>query len=113
MSGVVVPTMMTPMSSGVDAGLRDRLDRRLLREVGRRHARIDDVALADAGALQDPLVVGVDHPLEIVVGQQPRRHVGGEPADADRPQPRTPEAPAFVGRRRRRRRALPCNHHSR
>ena len=78
MSGVVVPTMMTPMSSALMPGLRERLDRRLLRQVRRGHAGIDDVALADAGALQDPLVVGVDHALEIVVGQQPRRHVGGE-----------------------------------
>ena len=70
MSGVTVPTMMKPMSSGVSPALLDRLERRFLAEVRRRDARIDDVALADAGPLQDPLVGRVDHLLEVGVGQQ-------------------------------------------
>jgi hypothetical protein len=60
----------------------DRLARRLDREIGRRHARVDDVALADAGPLQDPLVARVDHALEIRVGEHAGRHVGGEAGDA-------------------------------
>ena len=52
------------------------LERRFLAEIGRRHARIDDVPLADAGALQDPLVGRLDHLLEVGVGQHARRHVG-------------------------------------
>jgi trehalose synthase len=69
-----------------DARLRDGRERGLLREVGRRHPRVHDVTLPDAGALQDPLVGGVDHLLEVGVGQQPGRHVGGQPGDLDRSQ---------------------------
>ena len=52
------------------SGLLDRDERGLLREVRRRHAGIDDVTLANAGALHDPLVGGFDQLLEIGVGQQ-------------------------------------------
>jgi hypothetical protein len=41
---------------GGDAGLPDRADRSFLRHVRRRHAVVDDVALADAGALENPFV---------------------------------------------------------
>ena len=34
-----------------------------------------DMALLDAGALGDPLVGGVDHAREIVIGQHVRRHI--------------------------------------
>src|SRR6185369_2405285 len=54
---------------GGETRLRDRLERGLLREVGRGNAWIDDVALADAGALLDPLVAGLDHLLEVAVRQ--------------------------------------------
>ena len=66
---------------GPQAGLRNRLARGLGGEVGGRDAGVDDVPLADAGALQDPLVGGLDHPLEIGVGQQARRHEGRERVD--------------------------------
>ena len=39
----------------------------LLAKVGRRLALGHDVALADAGALHDPFVVGLDYPLEVGV----------------------------------------------
>ena len=52
-----------------------------LGEVGRGDAGLGDVALADAGALQDPLVGRVDQLLEVRVGQHPRRHVGGQAGD--------------------------------
>ncbi len=55
-------------------------------EVGRRDARIDDVALADAGALQDPFVAGLDHLLEIGVGQDFRRDIGGEAGNLHGPE---------------------------
>ena len=64
-------------------GLLDRLLRRFGREIARRDARIDDVALLDAGALQDPFVGGLDHLLEIRIGQQLRRHIGGQALDLD------------------------------
>ena len=82
MSGVVVPTTMKSMSSGVSPAVSIALQRRLAREIRRRDAGIDDVALADAGALHDPLVAGVDHLLEVGVGQHARRHVGREAGDA-------------------------------
>ena len=39
------------------------------------------MALANARALENPLVGRVDHLLEIVVGEQLGRNVSGEPAD--------------------------------
>ena len=75
MSGVTVPTTMRPMSSGVSPARSMACSAASLREIGGRHARIDDVPLADAGPLQDPLVGGVDHLLEVGVGQHPRRHI--------------------------------------
>ena len=65
------------------ARLRDRLPRRHRRQVARRHAGIDDVALANAGALHDPLVGRLDHLLEVGVGEDARRHVGGQALDLD------------------------------
>ena len=72
-SGVTVQTMMASSSGGVDAALRQRAPGGLHRHVGSRHLRIRDVALADAGALQDPLVVGIDHLFQILVGEHARR----------------------------------------
>ena len=75
---------MTPMSAGRQPRLLDRFERRFLPEVGRRDARIDDVALADAGSLEDPFVRGLDQLFEIGIGQQPRRHIGGQRGDPGR-----------------------------
>ena len=72
---------MKPMSSGRDARLRDRAERRFLRHVRRRHPVVHDVPLADAGALQNPFVARLDELFEIRVGQHPRRHVGRQPRD--------------------------------
>ena len=66
---------------GLETGPLDRFFRRLGSQVAGGDARVDDVALANAGALHDPLVGGVDHLLEIGVGQQARRHVGGQALD--------------------------------
>ena len=68
---------------GRQAGALDRLARRFVRQVAGRHAGIDDVPLANAGALQDPLVGRLDQLLEIGIGQQARRHVGGQALDLD------------------------------
>ena len=66
---------------GRQAGALDRFARRHRRQIARRHAGIDDVALADAGALQDPFVGGLDHLLEVGIGEQLRRHVRGQALD--------------------------------
>ena len=68
---------------GGDAGLAHRPFGGDLGEVRGADAGLGDVALADAGALQDPLVGGVDQLLEVRVGQHPRRHVGGQAGDLD------------------------------
>ena len=60
-----------------------RPERRLLRQVGRRDAGVDDVAFADAGTLQDPLVGGLDQLLEVGVGQHARRNIGRQTRDLD------------------------------
>ena len=81
MSGVVVPTTMKSMSCGVRPACAIALERRLLRQIRRGHAGIHHVALADAGALENPLVAGIDQLFEILVREQTRRNVGREPAD--------------------------------
>ena len=81
MSGVTVPTMIRSMSSGVRPARSIAALRGLGREVGRRHAGVHDVPLADPGALHDPVVRGLDELLEICVGQQARRHIGRKALD--------------------------------
>ena len=66
MSGVVVPTTMKSMSFGVSPACAMALSDGFLREIGRGDARIDDVSLANAGALKNPFVDRVDQPLKIL-----------------------------------------------
>ncbi len=42
---------------------------------------VGDVALANAGALDDPLIVGFDHFFEIVVGEYAGRYVAAQRGD--------------------------------
>ena len=51
------------------------------RQVGGGRPLVHDVPLADAGALQDPLVGGLDHLLQVGVGQQARRDASPERGD--------------------------------
>ena len=75
MSGVVVATMMSPISCGAipaaSIALRLALSARSLEclVVGR------DKALTDAGARHDPFVRGVDDLLKVVIGQHFGRQV--------------------------------------
>jgi hypothetical protein len=58
-----------------DAGSRHGLLRRFRTEGAERLARLGDVALANAGTLDDPLVVGVDpHGREVMVRDDPVRY---------------------------------------
>ena len=70
MSGVTVATMMTSTS----AGEMPRFGKADLcgfnGEVAGGGAGGDDVALADAGALGDPLIRGGDHGFEVFVGEE-------------------------------------------
>ncbi len=50
---------------------------------GRRLARPGDAALADTRARDDPFIVGIDHPLEIGVGENLARGVGAPTCQVD------------------------------
>ena len=81
MSGVTVPTTMRSTScrsKGCDSC------RFFTASTARSLAATplsDQMALADAGALQDPLVGGVDHLFQVLIGQNARRNVGAESGD--------------------------------
>ena len=75
MSGVTVQTRMASSSGGVDAALRQRALGRFDRHIGGGHVRVGDMPLRDPGALQNPLIVGLDHLFEIVIGQDARRRI--------------------------------------
>ena len=50
-------------------------------QIAAGHSLFDDVALADTGAFDDPLVRGFYHLFQIFVGEQARRDVGSQGAD--------------------------------
>ena len=64
-----------------DAGMVERAARRIGGEAAGRLAIAGDIAVADAGALDDPLVGGVDALREFFVGD---RRAGQRAADAER-----------------------------
>ena len=61
------------MSFGVEARVLERGQGRLVREIARRLVVGRDVPMLDAGAALDPLVRGLDHLLEIRVGEDSLR----------------------------------------
>ena len=65
LSGVEVASDDQVDVVGRQAGIVERRARRRLAERGRRLALAGDMALADAGALDDPLVGGLDHAFEV------------------------------------------------
>ena len=69
--------------AGLDAALLERRFGGLHSHVGRRHLGRGDVALADSGALQNPLVGGIHHLLEVLVRQNLRWHIATVGADFD------------------------------
>ncbi len=71
---------------GIQLGRRDtplieRDTRSLHRQVRGGNFRSRNMALHDAGSVEDPLVVGLDHPLEILIRQHAWRHITTERAD--------------------------------
>ena len=76
--GVTVATMMTSTSVGWMPRAARQLRGGFDGKVAGGDALVDEVAFADAGALDDPLVVGVDHFFEVGVGQQAGRNVGSD-----------------------------------
>ena len=81
MSGVTVQTMMA--SSSV-ASMPRCASAHLAASIAMSEVAISgvgDVALANAGALQDPLVVGLDQLFQILVRQHARRGIAPERGD--------------------------------
>ena len=67
--------------AAVHAGAVERLLRRAHREIGGQLSGCGHAALADAGALADPRVGGVEAGGQIVVGHDPRGQIGAAPDD--------------------------------
>ncbi len=80
-SGVTVQTMMASISDAVDAALREGALGGLDGHIGSGHFRARDMAFADAGAVHNPLVVGLDHFLQVLVGEKAGRGVAPQRAD--------------------------------
>ena len=76
MSPVTVQTMIMSTSSGFTPANCKRLARGGRREVGRGLMVGGDAALLDAGAADDPLIVGLDDFFEVGVGENALRRVG-------------------------------------
>ena len=75
-SGVAVASTIRSRSPAFSAGMVERALRGLGREVRGELAVGCDVALADAGALLDPLVGGIHLLGQIGVGDDPLRQIG-------------------------------------
>ncbi len=71
--------------AGHDASLGKATPRCFHGHVTGRHARLDQVALADAKPLHDPLVRGVYHGRQVGVAEDAWRHIGSEGADFGAP----------------------------
>ncbi len=65
----------------LDAALGERFLRRLDRQIAGRNSLVHDVTFANADALHDPLIVGIDHLFEVGVGEKAGWNVGAESAD--------------------------------
>ena len=81
MSGVTVPTIDRIQIGRADAALGEGFLRRLDRKIAGGNPFVHEMALADADALHDPLVVGVDNFFEVGVGEKAGWNVGAESAD--------------------------------
>ena len=69
-----------------DAGLAHGADRRFLRQIGRRDAIVDDMALPDARSLKNPFVARFHHFFQIRVRQHFRRNIGGQSGNLHGPE---------------------------
>ena len=65
---------------GRQPGPVERLARGRDGEIGGQLALGREMALADAGALADPFVRGVDRPRQLVIAHHPRRQIGADAA---------------------------------
>src|ERR1700693_5655529 len=67
--------------AGVDAAVIERNAGSLDGHVGSGHFGRGDVALHDAGTLDNPLVGGLDHPLQVLVGQNSGGRIAAQRSD--------------------------------
>ncbi len=81
LSGVEVAQMMRSMSAGVRPASVERSARCCLAERRRRLALAGNVALANAGALDDPFVRRIDDIFHVAIGHNAFRKCGSEPAN--------------------------------
>ena len=81
LSGVEVASTIRSIDSRIDLRVGERRARRRNAEVGGHLAVRRDVARADAGALHDPFVGGVDHPRQIVIAEAALRQVAAAAED--------------------------------
>ena len=81
LSGVAVASTIRSMSAGVSPALSSAAFAASSAEVGGELAIGGDVALADAGPLQDPLVGRLDHPRQVGVGEDLLGQVAARPED--------------------------------
>src|SRR6185312_4749617 len=75
---------------GVDTTLEQDTTRRFHRHIGSGHFGSGNVALTDTRALENPLVGGVDHFFQVLVGQHSRWHITTKGADSSSRQIRSP-----------------------
>ena len=54
---------------------------RFHREIAGRHALVNQVAFPNSGAFHDPVMVRLDHLLEILISQKARRDIRSQSAD--------------------------------
>ncbi len=81
MSGVTVATMMASTSVGSTPRAARQRRRGFDGQSLVADPFVDEVTLADAGALDDPLVVGVDHFFEVCIGEDTGWNVGADGGD--------------------------------
>ena len=83
MSGVTVATMIASRSEAAEAALGQRLSARFGSQVAGGYTLVYDVALANAGALDNPVIGCFHHLFQILVGQQTRWNIGSQGSDLD------------------------------
>ena len=81
MSGVTVQTRIAFTSVRVDPALGQRAAGGLKRQIGGRHTGVRNVPLANADAVHNPLVVGLDQLFQILIRQNVGWRVATERSD--------------------------------
>ena len=66
---------------GIDTSLLQHLSCRSGGKVGSGFPVVEDVTLLDPGPGQDPIVSSLDHPFQILIVQDLRRHIAPDPGN--------------------------------